>query len=692
MQMLQEVVVAQLQPSLAAALPDFQIVWSYKQQLKPTAINARQVVTTDTTIQTLEHMMASSTCSCHMFDTKYKVPIMDNCILQHCPQSYGTLHVRTTDMGIVRYAPLRHVLSQGLNHIPLTHTLATEVVAVNLSAAQQFFDYILVPTATSLGIELQHDAWAVISQSAEAWTMYQLQHANPAQTDELNPAVLQDLTRLQQHLHICEVDKAANTPCFICPQYAQLLVLLRLTESADFVQIDRPIHSIVDQMQADLCSIHPMLGTVVDGDRLPIMRIAYKSHKQSYRFLTNASNSLLSGLNSLAQGATSCIMEGLQGALGELNERIQAFVGVATQTCIVVANSQHVAINLPSRIHQDLCADITQCFENIPTSPLDADSLPAALTWAVDKAFSFKAKQRGREQVLGVKLSDGVPAYVRWQNQPTRGMDTHPNGNIVYLTADAVARLLSYVVSTAYVTAAGKVFKQAKGIPMGADYSPDACNLYFMKYECSAVVRMCRLASSVDARRMLCQEWLHCFRMMDDMRFCNAPTLAGFLRNPVGTGDRNALGWIYPSCVGIDITYDVVASASNQPQDTQYLDMLTHISPDGTYSIEIYDKQHKLPITPINYITLHSNRPVSNCYKLVVGQACRISAVCSNQQLAAKHLCITLKNMGKRGFSPAKLLATLRAWAAENDYIPGKSFTMTDVVNIAACRRPFWLK
>lgn len=151
------------------------------------------------------------------------------------------------------------------------------------------------------------------------------------------------------------------------------------------------------------------------------------------------------------------------------------------------------------------------------------------------------------------------------------------------------------------------------------------------------------------------------------------------MKNPEGTGDDNAMGWIYPACVGIDITYDVTAAASSQAQETQYLDMLTHIQPDGTYSVEVYDKQCKLPIAPVNYITLHSNRPVGNSYKLILGQASRIAAICSTPQLAAKHIGVVISKMSSRGFNVRRLLRVLQNWAADNDNIPGKEFTMSAV-------------
>lgn len=101
-------------------------------------------------------------------------------------------------------------------------------------------------------------------------------------------------------------------------------------------------------------------------------------------------------------------MQGVIGTLAEENQRIRAFVGAPTQTCIVVTNAQLVALNLPDRIHSDMCADITQYFESIPVLDGDVDSLPAALSCAVGLAFSHTSRVRGKKQVLAVQLTDGT--------------------------------------------------------------------------------------------------------------------------------------------------------------------------------------------------------------------------------------------------------------------------------------------
>lgn len=179
----------------------------------------------------------------------------------------------------------------------------------------------------------------------------------------------------------------ANCACVCVGGVHPLLVLLRLEGSADFVKVPLTAADISSNLEQQLSSIDPVLANVIDGDLLPILRIAYKSHKQNYMNLTNASGTLLSPLNSLAQSITSCLMQAVTSELAVFNGRVQRWHGAETQSCIVVLNSLQVILNLPDRILSDLCADITSCFENIPINIEDAHSLLEAMQWAIDLAF-----------------------------------------------------------------------------------------------------------------------------------------------------------------------------------------------------------------------------------------------------------------------------------------------------------------
>lgn len=685
MAMLKEAIVAQLPGDIAAALPQYQIAWAHEQQLKPRVMNARAVFTQPTTRERLIDELSTGSCGCGLYPNCFKAQVGDNVVQQHAPAVVGTHHVRTMDPEFISSTALRELLAKGLNHIPLAAADTTTTIATNVALAEQFVQRVVHPTAAAMGYVVGALWYETARRSASSWTRYQLglRQGGDEEIAEVTDSILSDLAELQGRVLICEVDKAANTCCFMCSKYAQLLVLLRLEGSSDFQRVGADTTDVTAALQQQLGGIDDRLQGLVQAGRLPIMRLAYKAHKQDYRYLTNASGSLLSPLNSLAQSITSKIMEGSRGALAGLNSKVTRFTGAQTQSFIVVQNAQQVVLNMPDRITTDFCADITKCFENIPIDVSEPYSLQEALKGQVRLAFTHQAAARGQPQCLVItKLQP--PYTVEWQHVSS-GSDAQGK---VYLTPEKTLSVLHTALTNAYVTAGGQIYRQAKGIPMGADYSPDACNLYFMSYEAAAVKRMCRLATDTSLRQQLCREWLYCFRMMDDIRMLNAPTLAGFLRSPDSPGDEAAVGWIYPPCVGIDVTYDVTAGSEGRVT-TQYLDCLTHISGDGTYCVEIYDKQQKLNFRPVHYIARNSNRPLGNSYKLVLGQAYRIAAICSTADLAAKQIRFVVQKLVQRGFAKQRLLDTLMMWADADPTIPGKPFDLHDVLHMLTRRSAY---
>lgn len=685
MAMLKEAIVAQLADDISAALPQFQIAWSYDPQLKPQVMNARAALGRPTSLEQLIGELATGACSCREYHDCYKVPITDSVVQQYAPAAAGTYHIRTMDPGFIRSAALRELLAKGLNHIPLAATDTTTTIDTNVALAEQFMQRVVHPTATALGYTVGPSWYDTARRSAHDWTVHQLSMGQGGQeeTAEMTDSIRRDIAELQGTVLICEVDKAANTCCFMCPKYAQLLVLLRLEGSSDFERVGLDAAGITSALQQQLGAIDSKLVGVVQEGRLPIMRVAYKAHKKSYRYLTNAAGSLLSPLNSIAQSITSKVREGSMGALATLNSEVTRFTGAHTQSYIVVENAQQVVLNTPDRITSDCCADITKCFENIPIDVQEQHNLQEAMKRQVQQAFQHQAAVRGREQLLVItKLQ--APYNAEWQHvsSGSRAQDR------VYLTQEKALGILHTAFTNAYVTAGGQVYRQARGIPMGADYSPDACNLYFMRYEADAVRRICILTNG-SMRQQLCREWLYCFRMMDDIRMINAPTLAGFVRSPDRPGDSSVLGWIYPPCVGIEVTFDVSAGGDSRVS-TQYLDCLTHINQDGTYSVEIYDKQQKLDFQPVHYIARSSNRLLGNSYKMVLGQAYRIAAICSTAELAAKHIGFVLQKLMQRGFARQRLLDTLNTWTSTNPAIPGKPFDLLDVMRAVTHRSASW--
>jgi hypothetical protein len=106
---------------------DFQISWSYDQQLKPMVLNARQMLESPVSLVELQQQLSSQACGCHRYSAKYKVDY----------STYGP-HVCTRDLGIVRDPEVAILLSKGLNHIPCALDDVSLVCEQLKSAAEQF--------------------------------------------------------------------------------------------------------------------------------------------------------------------------------------------------------------------------------------------------------------------------------------------------------------------------------------------------------------------------------------------------------------------------------------------------------------------------------------------------------------------------------------------------------------------------
>jgi len=84
--MVDEVVIQQLLPELAAALPEWQLVWSYKSQLKPLVINARAVFAQPISIDDLGQQLATHSCSCCTVPTAVQAGSRGQAVVNALPQ------------------------------------------------------------------------------------------------------------------------------------------------------------------------------------------------------------------------------------------------------------------------------------------------------------------------------------------------------------------------------------------------------------------------------------------------------------------------------------------------------------------------------------------------------------------------------------------------------------------------------
>jgi hypothetical protein len=636
-----------IDPALEELINNTQITWRLQQPLKTMVINARQHLRPAATQQQLSSTMVAGQCPCSAYAQHYKT-------VDH----EGTPHVCTRDLSIIAHEPLRTLLAKGLNHIPTAPAAAEDVVDTLSQAVVQFGTH-----AERAGLPPLPD-WVYspchVRQRVEHWMAANKPPAHLMPAVELTPDLHSELARLKSTFWLCEVDKAAADLCVVCPFYATHLILQRL-EGPDFVRVPLTQPEVVTSMREQLAQIDPGLTMLVDAEApLPIMRTTFKSHKlpPSWRYLTAGSGAMLTPLNSTVQQVCTALFQAAEQAL------CQPIDAGLPSPCIMVNNAQHMTLNLPNRIWSFMTADITKCFEAIPIDRAAADGLPTVLAWLVGLAFEqYKDAHGCADPRLSVSLSPGRPG-ANFVTRPGRATAMR-----AYLTSEQTLELLCLAVASGYVEACGQVFRQTKGIPMGADYSPLLCNVYLLYWEIAAMKRHANLIQPPVYRALVLEQWRYVYRLIDDVCWLNGTDLAAWVLAPRHTGSPTHYTWVYPECLQVEVTavHGPADWVSGQPfVRFDWLDLLVRVRPDGTYNHTVYLPHVKLPFQPIRSIAAVSLRPQRVGYNTVIGSLYRGLYLCSTKRDFREYMVHVIVGMEQRGFCYKRLVRMCIEWIQSN--------------------------
>jgi len=677
--MIQDILYGQAQSAAPGhALPKVEVVWKCTPPLKPLVLNAQR------------HLeCAHPACCCSQLQAHW--------LTASNPQDQ-TLHLCTMDLDVLQDPELAELLAKGLNHIPVEPCDRDAAVAALMGGAA-------VPAALMLRDsgwwpEESMDSMVLkLQQSVANWVDHQLQGRALSQHQELHQHLASRLQNAKQQYWFCEVDKAASTLCIVCPALAASLLQQRLATGTDFTAIQYtadPVQLVMQQIKMKLDQVVEGLGTslipaVGPASRLPLLRLTYKSHKTpaAWRFITTACGTVLDRLNDTVAVICKLLLEAMAADAQSRASQLMTWYGVAANAYTVVEGAQQVVINLPQFIHTDFTADVTKCFENIPIDMADPTGIPAILAKVVALAFAVHRQGAGaKDPRLAVHTAAGTTARVQWVNRP--GNSQHK----VYLTQDQTLHLMCIAVTSAYVLNGNRLYRQTRGIPMGAAYSPALCNLYLLWWERAALLRQCQLITQLEFKLQVLREWQHFFRYIDDLRILNGPNLAAWVQHPINQNDHGSYTWIYPSCLGIDTTGQYPAGggeAGSVHVAIEYLDTQTFIESDGSYSYTIYSKDHKLPFQPVKYFAAASNRPNSIGQAVAVGQTYRIMYLTSTAQFRKQTFHALMHDLMMRGFDTRRIANKLITWLHGNAPFP---LLEPDVARhlAALCKRRHWLR
>jgi hypothetical protein len=444
---------------------DVVFAWQYHKHISTYLYKPAMVFKQFSFIHLLDH---NETCVCtsakrfqHYLDSR----TMD----EQSSYAKQSMHVRTTDVNIIQHPELRKIISQGLNHIPLRPTSIKECIDTVLHAFEQLssilhlyeLDFPFKDATEWLTARCQQRL-----QFAARKNLYEFRFSGTNVLE--NPSVQNELRWITQHLFCAGLDKAANNCCFVCVKHIRLMALERLS-SSDFLPCKDddswllPTH-MLDKITADLSNIVPELE--ISHQALPYLMATYKQHKNKYRWITNAFQTVFSSLGHLITIATMLILDSVQEWAAEKAATYATFLKVHTSLYWLVNSAIEVALNMPQQISDIYVADIRRCYESIPLE--GDDNLHDAMTHLIKRGFAQQKKHLPRSSpLIWVRVNaEGEAAKAIWATSAPQ------YGSWFFVDANRLIQLHGWLMRNCFVALGDRVWQQVSGIPMGFSCSP----------------------------------------------------------------------------------------------------------------------------------------------------------------------------------------------------------------------------
>jgi hypothetical protein len=424
--------------------------WSYDRNLTTKFYRPSAVFKNFSFINLLDE---NSNCVC---STAYRLlPFLDPTtateITEGQPQS---VHVRSMDLSIIQHPRLREALSMGLNHIPLRKTDYSKALEVTAHAFDQLYTILNLHEHGLVLDEAQSHLRGISLQKlqiASRSNKYGFRCSEPYLFSV--KAITNELEWLVSHLYVSGLDKASNNPCFLCIRHIRIQAFYRLSgndfspcmDNLSWTLPASVFYSVQDELLTILPESPPLFKT------LPYLMASYKQHKKSYRWITNAFQTVYSNLASLLTISTMMVLQPFKTWARKTKEGYCSFLRTDTSTFWMVDSIMQVILNLPSKIHDIYVADITRCFESIPLT--GDDNLPDALAFMLRIGFREAALMHPKaDTLLWIKLDNrGVPTQARWAiSQPS-------SGNWFPMPFDRLCALHTWLIKNCFVSLGDRI-------------------------------------------------------------------------------------------------------------------------------------------------------------------------------------------------------------------------------------------
>ncbi|GBG77882.1 hypothetical protein CBR_g25814 [Chara braunii] len=323
----------------------------------------------------------------------------------------------------------------------------------------------------------------------------------------------------------------------------------------------------------------------------------------------------------------------------EKSLEVEEQYGVRPNLWWAIASMGEFHANLPKKVYSIFTADITRCFEAIPTDNSE-DSLPAAIIFYVQSAMQIR-RERSSCHTVRIRFGEKGSLWPSWVDNEQR----EEMGSLLFKEGD-ICWIAEWCIANSLLRMGDFVWRQVRGIPMGLVCSPIWCDIYFFKYEFHA---MMRLADRGNAH--LIPYFEGTFRYIDKLGAINNAVIRDFLR---GSGERDAGDpcWIYPDQF-IEIKENTEVCEDGVGRIANFLSMtITVTSPiTGTYIISKHDKRAGRGFSPCRFMKYKSNRSTKQSLQIITAQVAQIFMICSEPKDAANEIAKVVQAMVGNGFA-----------------------------------------
>ena len=585
-------------------------------------------------------------------------------------------HLRTMDLRILPNKGTRKEMSGGLSHIPMEPT-TWKPIGDQLKEAWESIGHTLTRRYPLVTESTRDSARRILMKEAKlqfdnGYTTNRGQHRCMSASIMTDPITIRFFESMSKVAFWSGIDKAANTWMVRCIRHERLQALQRLTghEFVPVVDLDEFVHdysaeAVMSYLTADLENLIPEL--TLQHTRLPYLFSLFKMHKLEHRWLVNAHDCVFSETAMIVQVTTEAALQAVRGVCG----REDTHADDPACSFPAVSSMYEVILNLPEEITSVFAADITRCFEAIPTTDVP-DSLQTPVRWVFETAFG---EHRGK--VLCVKWSTTKhrPLHTTWTRHCPP--DRH---DYIYMSFDVerIIALSVWLMTHAFTVLGDRTWLQRLGIAMGFACSPVWCTAYLLYYEYRFIARLRRLGLTHILRHF--RDW---YRYIDDVLWVSYGIPHNFFFHPDAPRVESNPFWIYPlNILSVKPTVETWLPSTSPwvfGKQVHYLSFTLTVEEEGGSTMTRYIKRDTLPFETVTFLAYRSNRRVAALYGTPVGQVVPYLYVHSNAG-SAKISLTKLVNflIDVKGFPEARLVRTINDTLRGGQY-PGLLYDHSDI-------------